>query len=158
MRKTAQIIAFEKVDEYIEDFKNKKTVLVGGCFDLIHFGHLQFLKKAKESGDYLIVALESDEFIKKNKRKEPIHNQDERAEILANMSMVDLVIKLPLFTLSEEYFNMVKAIRPKVIAVTDGDSQIENKRKQAKTIGAEVRIVTPLLEKYSTRKIVSDFS
>ncbi len=49
MRKTAQIIAYEEVKAYVKEIKDKNTVLVGGCFDLIHYGHLQFLKKAKEN-------------------------------------------------------------------------------------------------------------
>lgn len=158
MKKTALIIAYSRIKDYLRIFKEKKIVLVGGCFDLIHYGHLQFLKKAKKQGDFLIVALESDEFIKKNKRKQPIHNQKERAEILANLNMVDLVIKLPLFSSSEEYFNMVKIIRPKVIAITEGDLQLENKKQQAKIVGGKVKIVTPLIKKFSTRKIVSNFN
>lgn len=157
MIKTAQIISYSQTDTFIGKIKKKK-VLVGGCFDLIHFGHLQFLKKAKENGDYLIIALEPDDFIKKNKRKEPIHNQEERAEILANLNMVDLIIKLPLFSSYKDYFEMVKNIKPDVIAITDGDSQIENKVKQAKEINAKVIVVTPLLKKYSTRKIINEFS
>ncbi len=39
---------------------NQRVVLVGGCFDILHFGHIEFLKKAREAGDYLIVALEPD--------------------------------------------------------------------------------------------------
>lgn len=155
MRKTAQIIDYGKINEYINEIKDKKIVLVGGCFDLIHFGHLQFLKKSKENGDYLIVALESDEFIKKNKRKEPVHTQDERAEILAALSFVDLIIKLPLFNNNNEYFQMVKTIKPNIIAVTEGDKQLDNKKKQAEEIKAQVLVVTPLLKKYSTRKIIS---
>ena len=132
--------------------------MVGGCFDLIHFGHLQFLKKAKENGDYLIVVLESDEFIRKNKREVPIHNQEERAEILSSLNMIDIIVLLPYFSSNEEYFNMVKTIRPKIVAVTEGDKQLKNKRKQIKEIGGQLKVVTPLLKKYSTRKIINEFS
>jgi len=158
VRKTAQIIHFEKINEHLDEFKDKKTVLVGGCFDLFHYGHLQFLKKARENGNYLIVVLESDEFIKKNKRKEPIHNQEERAEILSVINMVDLIIKLPLFNSNEGYFQMVRLIRPTIIAVTEGDSQLENKKKQAEEVKAKVVVVTSLIKKYSTRKIINEYS
>jgi cytidyltransferase-related domain len=152
--KNKKIIFFSKISSAIPLFKNKKTVLVGGCFDIFHYGHFKFLSQAKKQGDFLIVALESDEFIKKNKRKEPVHNQEERAEILSSLNMVDLVIKLPLFSSYNDYFQMVKLIKPKVIAVTEGDIQLENKKKQAKEVGAEVKIVTPLVKKYSTRRIL----
>lgn len=157
MRKKAIIIPYFEIKKALELFENKNTVLVGGCFDLIHYGHLQFLKKAKESGDFLIVCLESDEFIKKTKRNEPIHSQEERAEILASMNFIDLVVNLPYLKTSEQYFEMVSLIKPKIIAVTEGDTQLLNKKKQAEKIGSKVVVVTPLLKKYSTRKIVSNF-
>lgn len=158
MKNTLGIIPYSQANSYIKLWQDRKTVLVGGCFDLIHFGHLEFLKKSKQSGDFLIVALESDEFIKKNKRKDPIHNQMERAEILSNLKMVDAVILLPYFNSSDKYNELVKLVKPKVIAVTKGDLQLKNKKKQAILVGAEVKIVTPLLKKYSTRRIISDFS
>lgn len=156
MRKKALIITYRKLKQSKTNFNNKNTVLVGGCYDLIHFGHLQFLKKSKEEGNYLIVALESDEFIKKNKRKAPIHNQEERAEILANLNMVDMVVILPYFSDGRDYVNLVKEINPKVIAVTEGDPQYENKKSQAKMVGGKLKIVVPLLKNFSTRKIIND--
>ena len=148
-----KIVSFSKISSVTSIFKNKKTVLVGGCFDIFHYGHFKFLSQAKKQGNFLIIALESDEFIKKNKRKEPIHNQKERAEILSSLNMVDLVIKLPLFSSYNDYFQMVKLIKPKIIAVTEGDSQIENKKKQAAIIGAQVKVVTNLIKNFSSTKI-----
>jgi len=152
---TGLIIPYSKINSYRKLYKDKKTVLVGGCFDLVHFGHLQYLKKAKETGEFLIVALESDDFIRKNKREVLIHNQQERAEVLSFLKIVDLVILLPYFSSDKEYSNMVKAINPEIIAVTEGDSQLENKKKQIETIGGRLKIVIPLLKKFSTRKIIS---
>jgi len=158
VRKTALIIPYSKINSFRKLFKDKKTVLVGGCFDLIHFGHLQYLKKSKDAGNFLIVALESDEFIKKNKRENPIHNQKERAEVLSSLNIVDLVVTLPYFSSNKEYFNMVKAVHPKIAAVTEGDPQLENKRKQVEEIGGQLKVVTPLLKKFSTKKIINNFN
>lgn len=155
--KTAPIILYSKIDSSKKLLKGKTVVLVGGCFDLIHYGHLQFLKKARETGDFLVVALESDEFLVKNKRERSVHNQQERAEILSFLDIVDLVVLLPHFSENSQYFDMVKAINPDVIAVTEGDPQLENKRKQIEGIGGQLKVVTPLLRKFSTRKIVSKF-
>lgn len=154
MRKIAQIISYSEIKGFLKAFEGKKTVLIGGCFDLIHYGHLQFLIQAKNQGNYLIILLESDKFIKKNKKRESIHTQDERAEILANFQMVDMVIKIPYFSSDEDYLNIVKIINPKVIAVTEGDLQLKNKKNQARLVGAKIVIVTPLLKKFSTRKII----
>jgi len=158
VRKKALIIRYEELQQRKKEFKDKTTVLVGGCFDLIHFGHLKFLEAAKKQGNYLIVALESDEFIKKNKRKISVHQQNERAEILSSLNMIDMVIMLPLFRTNDEYFELVKTVHPSVIAVTKGDSQIENKRKQAIKIGAKVKEVVTNLKDFSTRNIAKMFN
>ena len=158
MKNKALIISYADLEKSTSIFKNKKSVLVGGCFDLIHFGHLKFLEAAKKEGDFLIVALEPDEFIKKHKRKLPVHIQLERAEILSNLNMVDLIILLPLFGSNNDYLSLVKKISPSIIGVTEGDGQIENKRKQAKEIGAEVREVVINLKNFSTRNIAKVFN
>lgn len=158
MKKKAIIIFYDELQDKKQIFKNKKTVLVGGCFDLIHFGHLKFLEAAKEQGDYLIIALESDEFIKTHKRKLQVHHQYERAEILSNLNMVDLIVLLPFFQTNNDYFELVKKISPSIIAVTEGDKQLENKKKQAKLIVAEVREVVTNLKSFSTRNIAKIFN
>jgi cytidyltransferase-like protein len=158
VRKKALIIRYKDVENVKKLFQDKKTVLVGGCFDLIHFGHLKFLQKAKQQGDFLIVALESDEFIKENKKKVSVHSQLERAEILTNLNMVDLVILLPLLKTNNDYLELVKKISPRVIAVTAGDLKLENKRQQARAVGAEVVEVIINLKKFSTRNIRKIFN
>lgn len=158
MRKKALIIDYKDLRSKLGIFKNKKTVLVGGCFDLIHFGHIKFLGAAKKQGNFLVVALESDEFIKKNKREFPVHQQSERAEILSNLNMINLIILLPFFQTNNDYFNLVKEISPSIIAVTEGDRQLENKKKQAESIGAEVKEVMTNLRNFSTRNIAKIFN
>lgn len=158
MIKKALIIRYSEIKEVKNFLKGKKTILVGGCFDLIHYGHLKFLEKANEQGDFLIVALESDEFIKKHKRKPPVHQQSERAEILSNLNMVDLIVLLPFFQTNDDYFELVKKVSPSIIAVTEGDKQLDNKKKQAKEIGAEVKEVVTNLKNFSTRSIAKIFN
>ncbi len=70
----------------------KKVVFTNGCFDLIHSGHVDYLVKAKEMGDILILALNTDSSIKRIKgNKRPILEQDERAFIVSNLKPVDFV-------------------------------------------------------------------
>ena len=70
----------------------KRVVLANGCFDLIHVGHIRYLKEAREKGDILVVALNSDSSIQTLKGKgRPILNQRERAEIISSFSFVDYV-------------------------------------------------------------------
>ena len=72
--------------------QNKKVVFTNGCFDLIHSGHVDYLVKAKDMGDVLILALNSDLSIRSIKGdKRPILKQDERAFIVSNLKPVDYV-------------------------------------------------------------------
>jgi D-glycero-beta-D-manno-heptose 1-phosphate adenylyltransferase len=73
--------------------KGKKVVFTNGVFDLIHSGHVDYLSKAKQLGDILIVGLNSDESVKRIKGdKRPILKQEERAFILSNLKPVDFVV------------------------------------------------------------------
>lgn len=70
----------------------KKLVFTNGCFDILHAGHVDYLNKAKACGDILIVALNSDESIKRIKgEKRPIVPQNQRAFIMDNLKAVDYV-------------------------------------------------------------------
>lgn len=68
-----------------------KRVLTYGTYDLLHYGHIRLLKRAKALGDYLIVALSTDEF-NAIKNKKAYHSYEERKEILEAVRYVDLVI------------------------------------------------------------------
>lgn len=68
-----------------------KRVLTYGTFDLLHYGHIRLLKRAKELGDYLIVALSTDEF-NALKHKKAFHNYETRKMMLEAIRYVDLVI------------------------------------------------------------------
>jgi len=69
----------------------KKIVITYGTFDMFHIGHLNLLKRAKELGDYLIVAVSTDEF-NELKGKKTLFPYEHRAEIVKNIKYVDLVI------------------------------------------------------------------
>jgi FAD synthetase len=130
-----------------------KTVLVGGCFDILHFGHISFLKQAKSLGDVLIVALESDENVKRTKGElRPIHSQQQRKEMLSAVSFVNEVIQLPVMYNDKDYFDFVTRMKPSVIATTEGDPITEKKKKQAELIGAEF-VVIPKIHTPSTSQL-----
>lgn len=137
--------------------KNIQTtkVLVGGCFDILHYGHITFLKKARKLGDYLVVALESDLNIKKIKgKKRPIHTQIQRKEILESLRFVDKVIILKNKMTDKDYLDLVKRIKPTIIAVTKDDPKIKNKIREAKNAGAKI-VYIPKIKSLSTSQIIS---
>lgn len=69
-----------------------RRVITYGTFDLLHYGHINILRRAKELGDYLIVALSTDEFNKNEKNKICYFNYEQRKQLLEAIRYVDLVI------------------------------------------------------------------
>ena len=69
-----------------------KKVITYGTFDLLHYGHINLLRRAKEQGDYLIVALSTDEFNWNEKQKKCYFTYDQRKKLLEAIRYVDLVI------------------------------------------------------------------
>ena len=73
--------------------EGKTFVVTNGCFDILHVGHVRYLKKTKEFADKLIVMLNSDSSVKSIKGPErPINCEEDRAEILSSLSCVDYVV------------------------------------------------------------------
>lgn len=151
------------IKEAIELSKKLKSegqsiVLAGGCFDILHIGHIKFLQKAKAMGDILIILLESDEAIQKLKGIErPIHSQRNRAEILSFNTLVDYIVLLPPLN-SHEYDTIVFELNPTVIATTNPDPNKHYKEKQAKKLGIKVVDVIDRIQNVSSSRIANIIS
>ena len=136
-----------------EGGQTMKTILVGGCFDFIHYGHIKFLDEAKKHGDKLVVMLESDETIKQLKGDDrPYHTQEQRKIMLESLRMVDEVVLLHPHMTDADYLETVKKIKPDSIAFTEGDPILEKKLKQTEIIGASA-IVIPKVLTHSTSSL-----
>lgn len=134
----------------------KRIVLVGGCFDILHIGHIALLEEAKKQGDMLVVMLESDETIAGKKGEgRPLHTQLQRAQVLLALEAVDYVILLTPHMTNEDYDTLVKALQPDIIATTQNDPGWKHKKRQADQIHAELVAVTHLIENVSTSRIIS---
>jgi rfaE bifunctional protein nucleotidyltransferase chain/domain len=73
--------------------RGKRIVFTNGCFDLLHPGHMRYLYAARQMGDYLVVAVNTDRSVKIIKgANRPVQSQDERTELLAALSFVDAVV------------------------------------------------------------------
>jgi cytidyltransferase-like protein len=93
-----------------EEIRRKiKVVLTGGVFDVLHIGHILTLNEAKTKGDFLVVAIASDEHIRK-KGREPIHTQEYRRIIIESIKSVDLAVAG--FSDPKE---MIEVVKPDII-------------------------------------------
>jgi len=116
----------------------KKTVLAGGVFDIIHPGHIHTLNAAKALGDVLVVAIATDKTAQKMKKRQPLHNQELRRELVSCLSMVDKAI----VGHEDDIFETVKAIKPDIIVL--GYDQVHQKQfisDGCKRMNLDIRIV-----------------
>ncbi len=133
-------------------FKDFKIVFTNGCFDVLHRGHIEYLAKAAQMGDILVVGLNSDESVKKIKKPpRPLQDEQSRAIMLASLCFVGSVI---LFD-EETPEKLIKTIRPHLLV--KGNDYSPNEIAGYETViadGGEV-VTVDLLPGYSTSNIVS---
>lgn len=154
MKSIVKISQVKKISQSLHQ-QNKKIVLVGGCFDLVHLGHLIFLEKAKAKGDILIVLLESDQTIRRLKgENRPINSQVNRAKFLTYLESVDFIVLLPELKTDQQYQDLVSQIKPNIIAVTSGDPNLQLKTNTIKSTSAKIVVVTKKILQQSTSLII----
>ena len=107
------IIELNELLSLLRDLRGKKKIVfTNGCFDILHAGHADYLKKAKSLGDILVVGINSDESIRRIKgEKRPIIPQELRAYLLDSLKPVDYVIIFE----EDTPFELIKAIKPDVL-------------------------------------------
>jgi rfaE bifunctional protein nucleotidyltransferase chain/domain len=135
------------------NFLEKKIVFTNGVFDILHTGHVDYLSKARDLGDFLIVGLNSDSSVKRlNKGPErPINNEQSRAVVLGALECVDAIV---LFEEDTPY-NLIKEIQPDVL-VKGSDYEIEKivGYDIVKAKGGEIKTIT-LSEGFSTTNVIN---
>lgn len=141
--------------------KNQKVVFTNGCFDILHPGHVEYLGKAKDRGNRLVIGINTDASLKKLGKGDdrPIQNEESRAFIIASLGFVDAVI---LFD-DETPYELIKNIVPDVL-IKGGDYDPEKKDKNdpayivgsdiVRENGGEVDVI-PFKEGYSTTSIIN---
>ena len=141
MDNATRIVGRDELVSIIADQKSigKKIVLANGCFDLFHVGHIRYLEGAKAAGDFLVVAVNSDEQVIKQKGEgRPFMPENERAEIVAALRCVDLVTIFPEPTVTE----VIRAITPDFHAKgTDYTSDSVPEKDIVAEVGGKVIIV-----------------
>lgn len=132
-------------------FKGKRIVFTNGCFDIVHLGHVDYLSKAADLGDVLIIGVNTDTSVRKLKGpNRPVNNEHARASLLASMFFVSGVI---LFEEDTPY-ELIKTIHPDIL-VKGSDYKAED------IVGYDIvtakggKVVTiDFLEGYSTSGII----
>lgn len=150
-----KIISLKNLKSYILNYKS--IVLVTGCFDVLHPAHKDFLKAVKEQGDVLVIGLESDTRVKFLKGKNrPINNWQKRAKNLSLISMVDFIFPLPAkFNLEKDHLQILKLIKPQVLAISEHDKNLKQKKKLIERVGGKL-FIFPFDNKYSTTKLLKN--
>ncbi|MCU0428452.1 MAG: D-glycero-beta-D-manno-heptose 1-phosphate adenylyltransferase [Cytophagaceae bacterium] len=131
--------------------QNKKIVFTNGCFDLVHIGHVDYLEKARQLGDFLVVGLNTDQSVQRLKGpNRPVSPESSRTRVMAAFEFVDAVI---LFD-EDTPLQLISAIKPDIL-VKGNDYQIHNIVGADVVIrnGGEVKTI-PLVEGFSTSRLV----
>ena len=128
-----------------------KVVFSNGCFDIVHAGHVDYLSKARDLGDKLIIGLNSDDSVRRLKGKgRPVQDENARAALLAAFSFVDAVVVFD----EDTPFELISTLIPDIL-VKGSDYSVEN------IVGADVVLknggkveTIDFLEGYSTSSII----
>ncbi len=134
--------------------------LVTGVFDLLHQGHLDFLRKARQRmdkvGGCLFVGIESDKRVKRIKGEgRPVESEDERMRKLNSTKIADLVFVLPEnFDQPQDHLDLIQQIKPVVLLVSEHTPHLDKKKEIMSQIGGEVEVVSELDPRFSTSKIL----
>lgn len=118
-----------------------KIVLTSGTFDLFHIGHAQYLEKAKELGDVLIVGVDSDARVKKRKGPDrPVVPENERVLILSHVRHVDVVT---LKNVDDPSNHLIKLVQPDVLVVSESTKHADGKVDEKAQYCGEIVVLEP---------------
>ncbi|HYR23952.1 MAG TPA: adenylyltransferase/cytidyltransferase family protein [Chthoniobacterales bacterium] len=154
-----KIVPLEQLRQRANDLRaaGKRIVATNGCFDLLHVGHIRYLKAARALGDALIVGINGDRSVRELKgRGRPVNSETDRAEVVAALSSVDLVAIFPELRATQ----FLELARPDIY-VKGGDYKADTlnteERQVLQRIGAKIDIV-PLERGYSTSDLLKRLS
>ncbi|MCD6385540.1 adenylyltransferase/cytidyltransferase family protein [Candidatus Sumerlaeota bacterium] len=153
--KNAKLKTLDELKSIVSNAKadGKTVVLTNGCFDILHGGHISYLESAKALGDILIVAVNSDESVRRIKdERRPIIPQDERVELLSEIECVDFILLFDEPTCD----HLLRELRPDYHAKgTDYTRESVPERPTAQKLGIETVIVGNSKEN-ATKDIIAE--
>jgi len=149
-----KIVTESNAIDIVSEWKmsGKNVVFTNGCFDILHLGHIDYLEKARNLGDKLVLGLNTDASVGRIKGPlRPIVHQESRSRVMAALEFVDLVV----FFDTETPYNLIKNLLPDIL-VKGNDYLAEN------IVGSDVVIANggkvqtiPLVEGFSTTSIIN---
>ncbi len=154
MNSSSKIYTLQELDEKLKTWRaqGQKIVFTNGCFDLLHLGHVDYLEKARQLGDKLVLGLNTDNSISRIKGpNRPLQDEVSRARVMASLLFVDAVV---LFN-DDTPLELITAVQPDILVKGD-DYTVEQivGHEVVKARGGEVKTV-PLVKGYSTTNIVN---
>jgi rfaE bifunctional protein nucleotidyltransferase chain/domain len=150
-----EIVDFNEIEVFVSNLRKQRPIKIAftnGCFDILHRGHVEYLEKAKEKADVLIVGLNSDESVRLLKGEgRPYVSEGDRAFILSRLEAVDIVC---IFT-EETPLELIKKAQPDVL-IKGGDYTVDTivGREIVESSGGTV-LTIPLVTGCSTTSILN---
>ena len=109
---TQKIVPFESAASIRSNCAGKRLVFTNGCFDILHPGHVDYLARARELGDLLVVGLNSDASVRRIKgHKRPVNRESDRAMVLCGLACVDHVVIFE----EDTPYALIRAVMPDVL-------------------------------------------
>lgn len=157
-----KVLDFQSLSQIVKNIRlslpEERIVLTTGCFDIIHVGHLRYLKLSRNQGDFLIVGVNSDTSVKTLKgENRPLFPENERAELVSAFECVSIVC------LFDDNISLIEAVKPDifVMSTTSTNSQTPDKRTTEKDLvisyRGEVKIFGSMYDS-STSEMISRFT
>lgn len=160
--KVLSLLSVQEVVKQLRKSKKTRIVLAQGVFDVLHTGHIQYLRNAKKvagADGILIVGIENNKSVKKNKgATRPVNTEMERMMMLSEMRSVDLVFSYedePEYNQVDRYIDRYKYINPTHLAVVSYDTYIKQKAIQCKTANVQL-VIVDVISSNSTTKILRE--
>lgn len=147
-----KIQTMDTIEKALEGQRHKKIVFTNGCFDILHIGHIRYLKEAKAKGDILVLGLNSDASVKRLKGpSRPVNSEQDRMDMLAEMEFIDYVV---LFEEDTPY-NLIAKVQPDIL-VKGGDYDVDNivGADIVRAAGGSVEVIS-FVEGKSTTNIIN---
>ncbi|MDP2424671.1 MAG: D-glycero-beta-D-manno-heptose 1-phosphate adenylyltransferase [Bacteroidales bacterium] len=131
--------------------EEKKIVFTNGCFDILHLGHIDYLSRAADAGNVLIIGVNSDNSVRRLKGSgRPINNQQARTTVLAALQFVDAVVIFD----EDTPYELIKALQPDVL-VKGKDYQVEEIAGHDIVLSRGGQVITiALTQGYSTTDLI----